>query len=568
MFFIHEQQRTGKGELAFWGIALLAMSILVSFPFFSAHHVLLGQDLAFHLGRIEGIAEGLRGGQLPVRINPVQLGGYGMPTEIFYPNLFLYLPALLRLAGVPLIASWDVLNIFLNLVTAFAGWWGFSVLFRSSRTGAVASLCYLVGLYRLIMMYDGAGLGVLQGMAFLPAALAAIWATLQREAACWPAAVFFTVCIFLSHILSSLFLVLAAGIMLVLSLPRFLRADVRHAVGKSCGFVALLTIWFYAPFLYFQHTMDYVIKQWTHREVVYESIHPPASLDWFLGSAFLLLLICLALWMIFHLRRAQAHSFFFFLAAAVGIVALVSHPAPWHVLGTAVGVIQFPARLLVFAQMAASMAAALGLAAVGLGTAKRRVGVVLCVFTIFGANCLYLSGYRYAVPLQPREQDVLPAMARVGIDRALPQMDFAYGGYKDYMDTETLKKMTGGASSASLVDAALQEKFRDTGIHPDDRIEKIDRIGNDFRLQAAAGAPAAIQLPVFWYDGYRADSPAGSVTAFRDDDGQVSIRLPAEACSVHVWYAGLPWFFWTDMISLFSLPFFVYVSQHFLKPAS
>ena len=48
------------------------------------------------LARINGIYEGLRTGQFPVQINPVQLGGYGYLPGSMYPQLFLYFPAILK----------------------------------------------------------------------------------------------------------------------------------------------------------------------------------------------------------------------------------------------------------------------------------------------------------------------------------------------------------------------------------------------------------------------------------------------------------------------------------------
>lgn len=58
-----------------------------------------GHDMLFHLNRIEGIASGLRCGQFPVRIHASTLLGYGYAASEFYPELFLYIPAILRNMG-------------------------------------------------------------------------------------------------------------------------------------------------------------------------------------------------------------------------------------------------------------------------------------------------------------------------------------------------------------------------------------------------------------------------------------------------------------------------------------
>ena len=58
-----------------------------------------GADWRFHLSRIEGIAQGLRDGQFPVRIYSQAKDGYGYAPSLFYGELFLYFPAVLRLLG-------------------------------------------------------------------------------------------------------------------------------------------------------------------------------------------------------------------------------------------------------------------------------------------------------------------------------------------------------------------------------------------------------------------------------------------------------------------------------------
>ena len=51
-----------------------------------------GHDMAFHLLRIEGIAQELKNGSFPARIHSLSLYGYGYPVSIFYGDILLYLP--------------------------------------------------------------------------------------------------------------------------------------------------------------------------------------------------------------------------------------------------------------------------------------------------------------------------------------------------------------------------------------------------------------------------------------------------------------------------------------------
>ena len=69
-------------------------------------------------------------------------------------------------------------------------------------------------------------------------------------------------------------------------------------------------------------------------------------------------------------------------------------------------------------------------------------------------------------------------------------------------------------------------------------------------------------MPMLWYMGYAAqDAETGGRYAVRkDESGRVSVCLPPEAGIVHVWYEGLPWFHFTDLISWFGLFFFLHAA--------
>ena len=74
----------------------------------ATHMMHSGEDLGYHLLRIENISEGLKDGQFPVKIGPIFLNGYGYASSLCYPELFLYIPAVLRILGVGIEPSYKV----------------------------------------------------------------------------------------------------------------------------------------------------------------------------------------------------------------------------------------------------------------------------------------------------------------------------------------------------------------------------------------------------------------------------------------------------------------------------
>ncbi|MEG1525509.1 MAG: hypothetical protein RR475_10890 [Clostridia bacterium] len=160
--------------------ALMLIVLLSSIPLFT-DYLIAGHDLQFHLWRIEGIADGIRDGQFPVRLHPSTLGGYGYAAPVFYPELLLYFPAFLRLVGISIMSAYKVFLFSINVLTAMIAYFSFSRIFRSTNIGLIGSFAYTLSLYRLINLYTRAAVGEASAMAFLPLVLFGMFVILTAE---------------------------------------------------------------------------------------------------------------------------------------------------------------------------------------------------------------------------------------------------------------------------------------------------------------------------------------------------------------------------------------------------
>lgn len=156
--------------------AVAGIALLSSLPlFFRGVNDVSGQDLPFHLMRIEGIAAELRAGHFPVRISSAWAGGHGYPVSIFYGDLLLYFPAVLRLLGVNMTVSYKVFVFMINLLTSLAASCCFSKMFRSQKTGAICVLVYMSATYRLVDVYIRSAVGEYCAILFFPIVALAAW---------------------------------------------------------------------------------------------------------------------------------------------------------------------------------------------------------------------------------------------------------------------------------------------------------------------------------------------------------------------------------------------------------
>ena len=97
---IHE----GSTEIFF---VLFGTILFVSVPLYFGY-LINGHDLQYHLLRIEGIKDGLLAGDFPIKIQSNWLKGNGYATAVFYGDLFLYIPAILRLCGFSIAQSYNI----------------------------------------------------------------------------------------------------------------------------------------------------------------------------------------------------------------------------------------------------------------------------------------------------------------------------------------------------------------------------------------------------------------------------------------------------------------------------
>lgn len=161
-------------------LALTLITLAASYPLFT-DYITTGHDLAFHLNRIEGLAQGLQKGAFPVKIHPFWANDYGYAVGVFYGDAFLYLPALLRLMGFSVMESYKVYVFLINLATVLFSWKCFEGIFQNNRLGLFASLLYTLAPYRLSNMYLRASVGEYTALTFLPVILYGFYLIFTRD---------------------------------------------------------------------------------------------------------------------------------------------------------------------------------------------------------------------------------------------------------------------------------------------------------------------------------------------------------------------------------------------------
>lgn len=87
---------------------IFAITMLVAIAPLISRYCINGHDLEYHLLRIESLKEGILIGKPFLKVNTLFFGGAGYASTMFYPDTFLHVPALLRVMGLSINASYHI----------------------------------------------------------------------------------------------------------------------------------------------------------------------------------------------------------------------------------------------------------------------------------------------------------------------------------------------------------------------------------------------------------------------------------------------------------------------------
>ena len=540
--------RRGRAQAAVV-TALIALALLASYPLFT-DFLTVGMDQEFHLRRIEGLFGALQSGQWPARISTEHFGGKGYATGVMYPELFLYFPAALRLAGASLLFSWKALLFAVNLGTAFSAYFCGRRLLGSRAAGMAAAIVYLLSPYRLCDLYIRAALGEALAMAFLPLLLYGLWQLLAGDEGQWPWLVLACTGIFQSHILSTEMAAVFAALCALAALPALRRRARLVALGKAVGLTVLLNLWFLVPFLTYTLLGGFKIFG-SHVELHQHALYPaqmfatfwsadPALWSQELGSldSEMLLtlglapLVCLGLlaagWWMFAPGEPRARAGLRVgLAAAVGAGACLYAASvyfPWELLqripalDKLLSPVQFPWRTLAFAAACfAVVAAAATVPFRGRGVRLALLGALLAV-AVLPASAL-MDGL-LATPVYMGQTD---GIVHIG------------GNYNEYLPE--------GVSDAALI--AASDALEPQG---ELAVSDLTKQGCRIRFDYTAQQDTVVYLPLTAYPGYSARLDGEALPLASAPDGRLAVTLPAGAGRLEVDFTG--YWYWSAALAV------------------
>jgi hypothetical protein len=544
------------------------LAMLVSWPFFS-YQTILGHDIPFHLTRIESLKEGLLLGQFPVRLNGLQLNGYGTMDHTMYPHLFLYVPAVLSACGLPTLIAYNVMGILLNIVTVFATWWAFRNLISDRFAAMLATSIYACFLYRLVDLFSRSAVGEAWSMAFFPMALVSFSLLCQGKKEVWLYVLLSWSAILQSHIISSLFLVISAAAVFAFHIMRDgIRVTVwlnwKYLIFTASGLL-FLNVWFYGPWLYSYFTMSFPMKGVVHSTLSGATFKNPLSFQWLLGIPFLIMTIVL-IGDTIHCSIAMnsvrcfwkdRKSFMLLLLGLVFTFAMSPH-FPWKMFDQVFSFMQFPFRLMMLSSICLSVWAGIRLSSWLRPSHYRKVIASFLILAMLALNFSILkhnelsgeftSGNKTSFGLN--KSHFSPQALS---DAELP-IDYLNPNYSDYTyrDDEPLVRKKWIKS--------VRQVFPRYTLLTDTTIISYEQKHNLANILYQATSDGYITLPMIYYPGYMAHDEDGKGVKINETipAHQMKLLVMAGNHTIHVRYEPPYWYSVLDWIAVITLLFLAF----------
>ncbi|MEG1059731.1 MAG: YfhO family protein [Clostridia bacterium] len=231
--------RKNKKELIFISIAIL-VSLFACIPYINRLSI-TGHDLSYHLNRILGISEALKSGSYINIINYSDyiVSGMGYANAIFYPEIFLYVPAILNALGIGLISSYKLFILCITFLTTISMYICTKKIFKSIGAAGISSLLYVFSVYRLTDVFVRCALGEILAFLFIPIVILGLYEIIYGEKEKWWILALGITGVANSHMISFVLVIGTIFFFLVINILKIYREKGRLKYIIICGFVSI-----------------------------------------------------------------------------------------------------------------------------------------------------------------------------------------------------------------------------------------------------------------------------------------------------------------------------------------
>ena len=342
----------------FFSVTIL--TILVAICPLLSKYCLVGHDSNYHILRIEALKQQIEMGKPFLKVNPTYFGGMGYASSLFYPDLLLFIPALLRVAGVSIKTSYHSFMILCVILCYITSYVCGKKITNNRYIGMLFAVILTLCSYHLDDIIVRAAVGEYTAFIFVPLVVYGIYNLCYEEMdKPWVLGLGMGL-VLLCHTLSFAMCIVMLVLMLVFNFDVFIKKPKLLLKLLATGTVTLfITTSYWLPMLeQFLSAKFYVSYPWIQPEQA--AVQMPTLFSFTfptLGIGLFLLLIPRVL----LFRRDDDRVMRFAdqcIASGIVFAVMATDIMPWKTLGQYFSAVQFPWRLYVLSSVLLSLGAA------------------------------------------------------------------------------------------------------------------------------------------------------------------------------------------------------------------
>ena len=228
-------------------VAIAFVFLYIAKPSFTFDTINMGHDWVFHTYRIKEVEEAIKNGVFPIYMGSV--GNTVSINPMFYPYLFLYIPALIDLHVNDLSFAINVFNILVFISYFAVAYYSIWTISKNNFLSAIFSITYTASFYLIFNIYARVAVGEYVALIFMPMFVAGVYNLFFDDGKRWYLLLLSFTFIFQSHILTTFYVGLTFIFVCVAFIKKTFSKNIFTKLLKISALFLLLNLWFIVPFL-------------------------------------------------------------------------------------------------------------------------------------------------------------------------------------------------------------------------------------------------------------------------------------------------------------------------------
>lgn len=491
---------------------LLVIVIISSITLFLIPNMSRGHDLAFHLSRISAIKDNLKLGIVGGYMYPNYLGGYGYGNGLFYPDLFLYIPAFFSYLGLSVITSYKLFLLLISFCSVGAMYICVKGISKNKKSALISSFIYGFASYRLIDMFTRAALGETLAFVFAPIIIYGMYEIIYGDYKKFYILTIGMSGLILSHLISTYLIGIVLVIMCLVNIKKLFKEKKRilYLVLAALATVCL-TAYFIFPMLEQMLSGKFIFNNLDETSKLLERSLPIWSIFiefpyhvlrklWIptgIGIGFIVLIY----YYFKNFKNYDKFTHFCFITAMIFLIC-ATNIFPWNLFQNILSPIQFPWRFYFISVLLLSVGSGLMLSKSTKDINKRaRV-----LFILFLIPVITISTVNFF------EKNI----------KEVGDYEISFG---EYMPLSADKNYILERKDVITTTYPLEHSFTRNGL------ELTINYNNNQENNS-------LELPLLYYKGYKAISNDKELNVYQTNNGLVGVDINDEEGTIYVYYGG------------------------------